>query len=53
MELKRPSQSELNQASPAEKDILIFMLFDALNELGKRVKKMESKTDSASEKPRF
>ncbi|WP_347988255.1 hypothetical protein [Methylomonas sp. AM2-LC] len=53
MELKRPSQSELDQTSPAEKDMLIYMLFDALNDLGKRVKQLENKTGNVSGKPRF
>jgi transposase len=49
MELRRPAQTELDQMSPEEKDRLIMMLFDTLNDLEKRVQAFESKIEKNSQ----
>jgi hypothetical protein len=41
--LKRPNQIELDAMSHAEKDTLIFKLFDWLEELEDRINKLENK----------
>ena len=49
MNLKRPTQIELNQMSHAEKDALILMLFDLLEHLEKRLQIVEQKTEKNSQ----
>lgn len=52
--LRRPSQAELDRMSPAEKDALILELFDLLENLEKRLEKIEGnveKTSRNSSKP--
>lgn len=46
--LRRPSQSELDQMSHAEKDALILRLFDLLEGLEKRMKEVEQKVEKNS-----
>ena len=41
MKLQRPNQAELDRMSPAEKDALILLLFDALERLQGRVEALE------------
>ena len=49
MNLKRPTQIELNQMSHAQKDALILLLFDLLEQLEKRVQIIEQKTEKNSQ----
>jgi transposase len=46
--LRRPSQAELDRMSPAEKDALILKLFDLLENLEKRLEKIEGKVEKTS-----
>lgn len=48
IKLRRPSQAELNAMSPAEKDALIFKLFDLLEEMGRRLGEVERKVEKNS-----
>lgn len=47
-QLRRPSQSELDRMSHAEKDALILRLFDLLEALEKRVQELEQKVEKNS-----
>jgi len=48
MKLIRPTQAKLNQMSHAEKDALILFLFDAFEQLKKRVDELENTVKKAS-----
>ena len=53
-ELKRPTQTDLDRMSHAEKDAPILSLFDVLEEFGRRLKELEGrvgKTSKNSSKP--
>jgi len=47
-ELKRPTQTDLDRMSHAEKDALILSLFDVLEEFGRRLKELEGKVEKTS-----
>lgn len=48
MKLQRPTQAELDRMSHAEKDALIFKLFDLLEGLERRLKAIEEKVEKTS-----
>ena len=48
LELNRPTQTDLDRMSHAEKDALILSLFDVLEEFGRRLKELEGKVEKTS-----
>ncbi len=48
-ELNRPTQTDLDRMSHAEKDALILSLFDVLEEFGRRLKELEGKVEKTSQ----
>lgn len=48
LKLSRPTPAELNEMSPAEKDVLILKLFDLLESLEKRLAEVEGKVEKTS-----
>jgi transposase len=48
LELKRPTQTELDRMSAAEKDALILSLFDVLEAFGRRLRELEGKVEKTS-----